>query len=141
MQNCKKRDKNGLDTACACPVTSRPTLGEAVARAERQIESRAFAPCEAARVREICFIIAEIYAMDPMQRVCVSGEMQDVRLMREVFGELRYEHVRMVLDNFANVTALVRNKKAYLRSALYHSVFEFESHYANLVNHALAGEE
>lgn len=119
------------------PVSSRPSLREALRRAERQIESEAFAESEAARVRELCFIIAEVYLMDRGGVIRISGEELDARLVQEVFEELRHEHVRMVLENFKNVTALVRYKKAYFRSALYHAVFELEAHYANLVSHDL----
>ena len=117
----------------------RPTLGEAVRRAEGQIESFAFAESERARVREICFILAALLPEEEMVRV--AGETLEAGLVREVLALVRHEHVRMVLDNFKGVTARVRNKKAYLRSALYQSVFELEAHYANLVNHHAAGGE
>ena len=116
----------------------RPTLGEAVSRAERQIEQFAFAAHEMARVREICFIMAEVTLLPKETPVRVAGETIDAGLVGEVFAELRHEHVRMVLDNFRGVTARVRNKKAYLRAALYQSVFEVEAHYANLVSHDAA---
>lgn len=125
----------------SCPVTSRPSLREALSRAERQIEKHAFAECEQARVRELCFIIAEIYMMRPDCVIRISGEDLDARLVKEVFAELRHEHLRMVLDNFKGIKKVVRNKKAYFRTALYNSVFELEAHYANLVNHDLAKGE
>ena len=119
----------------------RPTLGEAVRRAEGQIETFAFAAHERARVREICFILAEISLLPSGETVRVAGETLEAGLVQEVLALVRHEHVRMVLDNFKGVTARVRNKKAYLRSALYQSVFELEAHYANLVNHHAAGGE
>jgi hypothetical protein len=133
-----KYQKEDLGVSPSCPVSSRPSLREAVSRAEQQIERYAFAEHEQDRVRELCFIIAEVYMMNPEHVIRISGEDLDAALVKEVFGELRNEHVRLVLDNFKSVTDIVRYKKAYFRSALYHSVFELESHYANLVNHDLA---
>lgn len=120
---------------------SRPTLREALCRAECQIEAQAFEPFEAARVRELCFIIAEVYLLKPDSTVRIAGEALDAEVVQEVFRELCHEHVRMVLDNFKSVTAVIHNKKAYFRTALYNSVFEVEAHYANLVNHDFAKEK
>lgn len=141
MQNQKP---NPIDTppfgeSVSRPVLSRPSLREAVSRAEEQIESFAFPEHDRARVRELCFIIAEVYLMAPDAPIRISGENLDGYLVRQVFEELRNEHVRLVLDNFRSVTDVIKYKKAYLRAALYHSVFELESHYANLVNHNMAG--
>ena len=120
---------------------SRPTLRKALDRAECQIESHAFEAAEKARVRELCFIIAEVYLLRPESTVRIAGEALDAEMVQDVFSELRHEHVRMVLDNFKSVTDVIRNKKAYFRTALYNSVFEVEAHYANLVSHDFAKEK
>ncbi len=118
----------------SCPVSSRPSFREAIAEAEKQIELHAIDRYHES-AKEICFIIAEVYLMNPNAQIKISGELLDGYLVQQVFRELTCEHVRLVLDNFHNVTYLVMNKKAYLRAALYNSVFEFNAHYTNLVNH------
>jgi hypothetical protein len=86
-------------------------------------------------LRELCYIIAEVYIIDPDSKIKISDEVLDAYLVQEIFRELTLEHLRLVHDNFRDLTQLVKNKRAYLRSALYNSVFEIEAHYLNLVNH------
>lgn len=121
----------------SCPVSSRLSFRDAIEAAEKQIELDAIDRYRE-EAKEICFIIAEVYLMNPDYRIKVSGEMLDGYLVQQVFRELTCEHVRLVLDNFHNVTYLVMNKKAYLRAALYNSVFELNAHYSNLVNRDMA---
>lgn len=90
-------------------------------------------------MRELCYIIAEIYIINPDSKVAISDETLDAYLVQEIFSELRYQHLELVLENFNSKTELVKNKRAYLRTALYNSVFEYESHYENLVNHDMEG--
>lgn len=86
-------------------------------------------------MRELCYIIAEVYIIDPESKIKVSDEYLDAYLVQEIFRELDFNHLELVLDNFNEKTDLVKNKRAYLRTALYNSVFEIESHYTNLVKH------
>lgn len=136
--------KNGNRMVCdrtgrSCPVLSRPSFREAIARAEDQIELGAIDHFQN-EARELCMIMAEVWMMNPADKLRISGEMLDVYLVQEVLREVSCEHVRLVLSNFHNVTYLVQNKKAYLRAALYNSVFEMEAHYANRVARDLKGE-
>jgi hypothetical protein len=89
---------------------------------------------------ELCLVMAEVYLMDSASRIRIGGEELDGHLVREVFGELSHEHVDLVMRNFKEVTATVKNKKAYLRASLYQSVFELESHYINRVSHDLGSQ-
>lgn len=118
-------------------LSSRQSFSEAIKRAEQQIDISSIENANKNCVRELCYIIAEIYLMNPESRIKISGELLDVYLVQQVFGEITCDHVRLVIDNFNKNTNLVKNKKAYLRAALYNSVFEFEFHYKNLVNHDL----
>lgn len=120
----------------------RPSFREAISRAERQVERDAIVSDRVASpelVREICMIIAEVYMMDPSGPIRISGEWLDGHVVQEVFGELTREHVITVLWEFYRLTDEVRNKKAYLRTALYNSVFSIEAHYKNKINHDLRG--
>jgi hypothetical protein len=120
----------------------RPSFREAISRAERQVERDAIVSDRVASpelVREICMIIAEVYMMDPSGPIRISGEWLDGHVVQQVFGELTREHVQMVAGEFCRLTNDIRNKKAYLRTALYNSVFSIEAHYTNRVNHDLRG--
>ena len=121
---------------------SRPSFRSAISRAERQVEygiilhDKRIAP---ALAREVCMIMAEVYMMDPDKPIRISGEWLDGHVVQQVFGELTRAHVEMVIGEFCRLTIDVRNKKAYLRTALYNSVFSIEAHYTNRVNHDLKG--
>lgn len=73
--------------------------------------------------------------MDPGSKIKISNELLEAYIVQEIFGELTLEHLILVRDNFQNQTELVKKKRAYLRNALYNSVFELQAHYTNLVNH------
>ncbi len=119
----------------------RPSFSEAISRAEKQVEydiilqGKMIAPGLA---REVCMIIAEVYMMDPEKPIRISGEWLDGHVVQQVFGELTNEHVIAVIDEFCRLTIGVRNKKAYLRTSLYNSVFTLDAHYTNRVNYDLA---
>ena len=117
----------------------RPSFREAFRRAAQQTELRCFEgyPREYF-MRELCYIIAEVYIIDPDSKIKIADEILDAYLVQEIFRELTLEHLRLVNDNFKDQTELVKNKRAYLRTALYNSVFEIEAHYTNLVNHDMA---
>ena len=126
------------------PKTNRPSFREAISRAERQVwygeivHDRDSGTVELAH--ELCMIMAEVFMMDPDKPIRISGEWLDGHVVQQVFGELTREHVEMVIEEFCRLTCDVRNKKAYLRTALYNSVFSIEAHYRNRVNHDLKGE-
>ena len=134
------KQNSACDTCPSRPVSSRMTLGEALERAREQIEIEAFSLGERNFAEELAMIMAEVYLMDPASRIRVGGENLDGHLVREVFGALSHEHVALVMHNFRSLTATVKNKKAYLRTSLYQSVFEWEAHYINRVNHDLGSQ-
>ena len=119
----------------------RPSFREAISRAERQVEydiilqGKLIAPGLA---KEVCMIIAEVYMMDPEKPIRISGEWLDGHVVQQVFEELTSEHVIAVIDEFCRLTIDVKNKKAYLRTSLYNSVFTLDAHYTNRVNYDLA---
>lgn len=113
-------------------VPSRPSFREAFRRAAQQIELECCDVTEKDAIRELCYIIAEAYAIEPASKIRISGETLDAYLVQEVFRELTLEHLRLVRSNFEQRTCLIKNKRAYLRAALYNSVFELEAHYTNL---------
>jgi len=124
------------------PVTSRPSLFETLDKVKKQIDFEDFAKplpsgkmCVDPLIEEICLIIAEVM-IRPSERVMrVRGQEIEAGIVQEVYSKLNHEHVELVADNFKKQTQLIHNKSAYLQTALYNSVFEFHSHYTNLVAH------
>lgn len=118
--------------------SSRPSFREAFRRAAQQVELNCSDVGEKDALRELCYIIAEIYIIAPDSKVKISNEILDAYLVQEIFEKLTLEHLRLVHSNFHDQTGLIKNKRAYLRTALYNSVFEIEAHYTNLVKHDMA---
>lgn len=126
-------------------ISSRPvpslSFDETVEEVTKQLETETLEERGYSRpqISEICMIIAEIYLRNPKGSVRIGGELLDTSIVQQVFRKLTADHVNLVLDNFSRTTALIRNKKQYLRAALYNSVFEMDSHFVNLVAHNSAG--
>ena len=70
-------------------------------------------------VRDICLMIAAEYAKNPESH------------KSEVYGLLTNEHIEYVAENFKKQINLVKKKKAYLETALYNVVFEYNAHLEN----------
>ncbi|MDR2513762.1 MAG: DUF6017 domain-containing protein [Christensenellaceae bacterium] len=93
------------------------------------------------RYKEICYIIAEVLAMEIEDRdgapkaIKINGSFTNVEMVQEVYSQLTHAHAELVADNFAQITSKIYNKKAYLQTALYNSVFELDAHYSNQVKH------
>ena len=122
------------------PPSFRPSFKDAIKRAEEQINYSHFVnnwkriKLPPNLVHEVCMIIAEVYLMDPQKPIRISGEWLDGYVVQEVFGEITDEHVQTVLEEFNRIVVDIKNKKAYLRTALYNSVFSLDLHYANEAN-------
>lgn len=121
------------EISCCMPRSARLSFREAFCRAASQTEISACTDARSGQMRELCYIIAEVYMMNPDSAISVGGELLGADLVQGVFEELRYPHIEMVTDNFEKEARQIKNKKAYLRTALYNSVFELEAHYTNLV--------
>ena len=120
------------------PPSFRPSFKDAIKRAEEQVEydvivhDKRISPELA---HEACKIIAEVYLMDPERPIRISGEWLDGYVAQEVFREITRDHVETVVSEFCRLVIDVKNKKAYLRTALYNSVFSIDAHYRNRVNY------
>ena len=107
---------------------------EIKATAER-LELYAVRDCDKALAYELCAIIAEVNIMRPCFSVKIGGEVLEAGLVREVFSCLTHGHLESVIAAFDSCKYEIRNKKAYLRTALYNSVFELEAGQRNLFNY------
>ena len=119
----------------------RPSFREAFRRAAHQTELHLASDEERDALRELCYLIAEIYVITDSSPVCIGREILDGALVRDVFEELTIEHLRLVRGNFLKQSTVIRNKRAYLRTSLYHAVFELEAHYENVASLAMKGEK
>ena len=101
---------------------------EAIEEAEAQIVPESFERSLRERVREVCRVIAEIYMLPDGARVKIEGEELPVEAVREVFAQLNDQHVRYSLERFDGYEGRIFAMKPFLRTLLYNSVFEMESH-------------
>ena len=117
----------------------RPSFREAISRAERQVGYREMERRSEKLehvfnmeiVHELCAIMAEVYMMSSDQKIRISGEWLEVELVQSVFAELTGEHLEKVVKNFNRQEFEIKNKKAYLRTMLYNSVFSLCADYRN----------
>lgn len=120
----------------------RPSFREAISRAERQVgywemkksSDKLMHQMNMEIVHEMCAIMAEVYMMDQTDKIRISGEWLNVYMVQDVFGEITREHVTDVLTDFNKLTCEIKNKKAYLRTMLYNSVFSLSANAKNQCN-------
>ena len=100
-----------------------------------QVEYACFADLRFKRIdpfyKELCLIIAEVLVLNHSVDLKINGAFIPIKLVQEVYLQIRNRHLRLVFDNFHNVSQRVFNKKAYLRTALYNSFFEYEAYSVN----------
>jgi len=113
----------------------RPSILKMLEQVMYQLEYHCFADLRLNRIdpfyKELCLVIADVLLLDPDTVISVNGSKMSAFLVQEVYGQLRNDHVRIVFENFQNVSYRIYNKKAYLRTALYNVVFEIESNFIN----------
>lgn len=124
----------------SCQVKSRPSLFETLDTVKAQVDYQGFAkklPNGKMNIdplyEEICLIIAEVFARPSGRVMRIRGQEIEAGIVQEVYSRLDHEHVELVADNFRKQIHPIRNKSAYLQTALYNCVFEFDAHYTNLV--------
>lgn len=102
-----------------------------IEKAAQQIEWHCFSERDKPRASEICLIIAEVALLPDGAEIQIAGEKLPLELVREVYARLTHEHALIVLRNFEKVHYEIKNKKTYMRTSLYNSVFEFEHYWEN----------
>lgn len=111
-----------------------PSLYEILKSVRLQVEVDSFDYRRQQIANEICLNITEVLKLRPENEIKIDGAMLSVGMVQEVFSLLRNEHIQLVIEKYSKIRYKVNNKKAYLRTALYNSVFELESHYENEFN-------
>jgi hypothetical protein len=120
----------GADGGMPVPIPRRRlSFKEAITKAEDQIGFHEYSRqyhCYGI-LHDMCRAMAEIYMMPPHAKVRINGEELEAEMVAEVLEqvtqEMAVERAEELRETIAGVTCL----KAYLRSALYSKVFEFES--------------
>ena len=141
----KYQKKNNYDTDNkSCQVLSRPSLFETLEAVKVQVDYQDFAePLPSGKMyidpiyEEICLIIAEVFARPSGRVMRIRGQEIEVGIVQEVYSKLDHERVELVVDNFRKQTHPICYKSAYLQTALYNCVFEFEAHNTNLVKQGM----
>lgn len=123
-------ETNSFTGGMSASRPSRLSFREAFRIAAKQTEMECCGG-EANEFRELCYIIAEVYLFDDQAMLRMGDEEIAGYVVKEVFGELRHEHLQMVLMSFRRVPERIQNKRAYLRRMLYNVVFEYEARITN----------
>lgn len=109
----------------------RPSFRETLQEVRKKVEIECFEKTDMSQANELCLILTEVLMLNPENEIRIGGVMLSVGMVQEVYGQIEHEHVELVIGNFNKVSYEVKNKKSYLRTALYNSVFEIESHWTN----------
>lgn len=136
------QNNNNDEKSLSCQVPSRPSLFQTLEDVKGKIDFEDFAELLPSGemyvdplIEEICLIIAEVLIRPSGRVMRIRGQEIEAGIVQEVYSKLTHDHIELVADNFRQQTQLIHNKSAYLQTALYNSVFEFHSHYTNLVAH------
>lgn len=136
------QEAHALDTARqpangSCGITrssgeSKPrrmSFREAITKAEDQIELHVYSRQYACYgiLHDMCRVMAEVYMMSPTSVIRINGEDLEAGMVAQVLEELTQEMAEERAEELRGTLHTVTCLKAYLRSALYNKVFEFES--------------
>lgn len=126
-----EKDKNNNFSDSWNGRSVRPSFREVIASVRARVEMDCFAEDAAPQAGELCLIIAEVLMLNPDNEIRIGGVMLSVEMVQEVYGQIGHEHIELVVGNFNRISYEVKNKKSYLRTALYNAVFEIENHWTN----------
>lgn len=107
----------------------RMSFKEAITKAEDQIGFHEYSReyvCYGI-LHDMCRVMAEVYMMPPSATIRINGEDLEAGMVAEVFQEITQEMAGERAEELQGVLPDVKCLKAYLRSALYNKVFEFET--------------
>jgi hypothetical protein len=107
----------------------RMSFKEAITKAENQIGFHEYSRQHTCYgiLHDMCRVMAEVYMMAPTATIRINGEDLEAGMVAEVFEEITPEMAEERAEELRGVLPEVKCLKAYLRSALYNKVFEFET--------------
>lgn len=107
----------------------RLTFKEAITKAEEQIGFYEYSRQHSCYgiLHDMCRVMAEVYMMPPRAKIRINGEELEAEMVAEVLEQVTQEMAEERAEELRETIAGVTCLKAYLRSALYNKVFEFEA--------------
>lgn len=125
----------GADGGMPVPIpTRRLSFKEAITKAEDQIGFHEYSRQHSCYgiLHDMCRAMAEVYMMPPRTKIRINGEELEAEMVAEVLEQVTQEMAEERAEELRETIAGVTCLKAYLRSALYNKVFEFEACEARL---------
>ena len=120
----------GADGGMPVPIPRRRlSFKEAITKAEDQIGFHEYSRqhhCYGI-LHDMCRAMAEVYMMSPNTKIKVNGEELEAGMVAEVLEQVTQDMAEIRAEELRETIAGVTNIKAYLRSAIYNKVFEFEA--------------
>ena len=109
---------------------SRPvgSLAQILTAVKTQVEYDTFDKSDKALAGELCLIISELFNLPSSAEIQIGQDKLGIDLVQQVYSMLTREHLSFVIDNFRACVREIKFKKAYMRTALYNSVFEYETY-------------
>ena len=98
-----------------------------------QIEIECYTEQDRPQAEEIALIITEIYKLPATCEIQIAGNKLPAEMVQEIFTRLDNSNVTDVIRRYKQAQYEIKHTKTYLRTALYNSVFEFESRLENKV--------
>lgn len=89
--------------------------------------------------REMCRIIADVLTIHPDCIMRIAGQKRAARNVQDMYRMLTGAHLEMVEEKFSSCTYEIKNRVAWMRTALYNAPMEFESYYTNQVKTDFGG--
>lgn len=125
---CRGREQS-LPGVGDTPKPRRMSFREAITRAEDQIGFHEYSRLHACYgiLHDMCRVMAEVYMMPPRAMIRINGEDLEAGMVAEVLAEVTQEMAEERAEELREALPGVTCLKAYLRSALYNKVFEFET--------------
>jgi hypothetical protein len=135
MENRKKEFSKVEKESVSHSQSQRPVgLMEAVAKTKERICYSEFGLYDRPIASEIVKILSETACLPAGCFVRIGGDPLPALLVQEVYELVGFEQVEYVIKKFRGVQYKIRSTKAYLRTALYNSVFEMETALENEIN-------
>ncbi len=108
------------------------TFLEVLEQVLNQVEAHAFEPEEKEQVEYLCRVIAEIYCLPKDMLVTIDKNKLAAKQVAAAYSLLKHENIEHVLLTLSKINYRILHPKTYLRTALYNSVFESATFWANM---------
>ncbi len=89
--------------------------------------------------REMCLIIADVLTIHPDCIMRIAGQQRTARNVQDMYRMLTGAHLEMVAEKFCSCTYEIKNRVAWMRTALYNAPMELDSYYTNQVKTDFGG--